>query len=45
MKALAGWALHLDQAAQRAEAAKLQDPSECPSGERIAAVPGELQRH
>lgn len=31
-KALAYWALHLDQAAQRAEVAKLQDPSECPRG-------------
>lgn len=37
---LAGLCLHLDQAAQRAEAAKLQDPSECPHGERTAAVPG-----
>lgn len=34
MKALARWALHLDQAAQRAGAAKLQDPSEFPNGER-----------
>lgn len=37
---LAGFCLHLDQAAQRTEAAKLQDPSECPHGERTAAVPG-----
>lgn len=44
-KALADWALHLDQTAQKAEAAKLQDPSECPTGERTAAVLGELQRH